>query len=292
MIESGIEILSFGQSICVGMSRYHPTEECVAQEVGDDWLKFHFQLRGAARYSVPGERPLMIDDLTFALALHGQGIVKSGCIAPGPAFAVTILCKPDILTDRFGMKPGDMPGPVSRFLEQGEAAWFSEVGRMTPSMAMSVRALEAMAFEGPMRRAYVEARGAELICELWTEIAGSAARAVPRPDERTLTKVERTRDYIDTHFSEPLAVQSLARNVGASVTRLSEAFRTVFGITIFEYVRSRRMEEARRLLRAGRLSVTEIAFDVGYEHSCNFSVAYKRHFGITPREERTPAVPH
>jgi AraC-like DNA-binding protein len=57
-------------------------------------------------------------------------------------------------------------------------------------------------------------------------------------------------------------------------------------MTIFEYVRSRRMEEAQRMLRAGKLSVTEIAFEVGYEYSCNFSVAYKRHYGVTPKEER------
>lgn len=290
--QGGTELLSFGEGLVVGLSRYQPSEEIFTREVGDDWIKFHFQLRGAASYTAAGHSPLHVDDLTFAIALHGKGVVKCGSMAPGPAYAVTLLCKPAILTGRFGMKAKDMPGPVARFLEDGDADWFAESGRMTPSMAMGVRALDAMAFEGAMREAYVEARAVELLCDLWTEIAGSRARIVPQVDARTLSKVEKTRDHIDTCFAAPLAVQSLARDVGTNETKLSQAFRNTYGMTIFEYVRSRRMEEARRLLRAGRLSVTEIAFDVGYEHSCNFSVAYKRHFGLTPKEERAGLVRH
>ncbi len=79
----------------------------------------------------------------------------------------------------------------------------------------------------------------------------------------------------------------LARNAGTNESKLSQAFRAVYGMTVFEYVRNRRMEEARRLLRRCNMSVTEIAFEVGYEHSCNFSVAYKRHFGVTPKSERS-----
>ena len=61
---------------------------------------------------------------------------------------------------------------------------------------------------------------------------------------------------------------------------------SALGMTIFEYIERRRMEAARRMLRTDGLSVTEIALEVGYEYSCNLSVAYKRHFGFSPWEER------
>ena len=105
-------------------------------------------------------------------------------------------------------------------------------------------------------------------------------------DERIRAKVDRTRDHIDACFAQPLAMQRLARDAATNQTKLSQAFREAYGMTIFEYVRRRRMEEARKLLRGSSLSVTEIAFEVGYEHSCNFSVAFKRYFGVTPREHR------
>ncbi|RYG79127.1 MAG: AraC family transcriptional regulator [Alphaproteobacteria bacterium] len=146
-----------------------------------------------------------------------------------------------------------------------------------------------MAFEGLTRRAYVEARAVELVCDLWDKVVQLAPAPRGALDARILAKVEKTKLHIDTNFAEPLLMQGLARNVGTNETKLSQAFRTAFGMTVFEYVRNRRMEEARRLLRRCDMSVTEIAFEVGYEHSCNFSVAYKRHFGVTPKSDRATA---
>ena len=280
----------FAGGLIVGLSQHCYTKDVPVEEVGDDWLKFHFQLRGEACYSVAGEKDLRVEDLTCAIALHGKGIVKSGYVAAKPGFSVTVLCKPDLLRDRFGIGANNMPKSLSRYLEFGQPSWFSEVGRMTPAMAMTVRSLETMPFEGIMRRTYIEARGTELVCELWSEIGGYGCQTQPLFDGRTLAKVEGARAYIDEHFAAPLTAQQLARHTGTNVSKLSQAFRKVFGMTLFEYIRSRRMEAARQLLRVGNLTVTEIAFDVGYEHPCNFSVAYKRHFGVTPGEERNVRI--
>jgi AraC-like DNA-binding protein len=46
------------------------------------------------------------------------------------------------------------------------------------------------------------------------------------------------------------------------------------------------MEMAKGLLEKTDRSITEIAFDVGYEYSSNFTTAFKRHFGITPSTAR------
>jgi AraC-like DNA-binding protein len=50
------------------------------------------------------------------------------------------------------------------------------------------------------------------------------------------------------------------------------------------YLIQRRLEAAERLLRQGDLKVTEVANLVGYEHLGQFSAAFKRQFGITPRQ--------
>ncbi|WP_162792327.1 AraC family transcriptional regulator [Novosphingobium sp. P6W] len=214
---------------------------------------------------------------------------KRSKIAAGPGFSVTVLCNPSVLTERLGIAREEWPSTLRACQHDADAAWFAEAGRLTPEMLVSVRSLQTMAFQGLTRRTYVEARAIELVCDLWEQVAKQAPAPLGALDARTLTKVEKTRLHIDANFAEPLFMQGLARNVGTNETKLSQAFRTAFGMTVFEYVRNRRMEEARRLLRRFDMSVTEIAFEVGYEHSCNFSVAYKRHFGITPKSERAAA---
>ncbi len=78
----------------------------------------------------------------------------------------------------------------------------------------------------------------------------------------------------------------LARQVGVNEAKLMHAFKQVFGQTIFDYTQGLRMDEAKRLLETTEKSITEIAFDVGYEYSSNFTTAFKRRFFITPSVAR------
>jgi AraC-like DNA-binding protein len=50
--------------------------------------------------------------------------------------------------------------------------------------------------------------------------------------------------------------------------------------------RQQRMEEAHRLLRAGRHNVTEVAARVGYENPSKFAAAFRKHFGVRPSSVR------
>jgi len=47
-----------------------------------------------------------------------------------------------------------------------------------------------------------------------------------------------------------------------------------------------RLDQARRRLGTTDLSISEIAFDAGYEHASNFATAFKRTFGFSPKEAR------
>jgi len=281
-----VELIPCSPGMFVGLSNGDSIAEFEGVETGDGLLKFHFQAQGSACYSVAGASDLMVDGPMSVFCYHGRGVAKRSQIAAGPCFAVTVLCDPSALTERFGIAREEWPLALRSCQPDADSVWFAEASRLTPEMLVSVRSLQKMNFQGLMRRAYVEARATELVCDLWEQIAHAAPPPVGSVDDRILAKVEKTRLHIDRNYAEPLAMRALARNAGTNETKLSQAFRTVFGMTVFEYVRNRRMEEARRLLRRCEMSVTEIAFEVGYEHSCNFSVAYKRHFGVTPKGER------
>ena len=64
------------------------------------------------------------------------------------------------------------------------------------------------------------------------------------------------------------------------------SFKQLFGQTIFDYTQNLRMDKAKELLEKTERSITEIAFDVGYEYSSNFTTAFKRRFSITPSVAR------
>jgi AraC-like DNA-binding protein len=96
------------------------------------------------------------------------------------------------------------------------------------------------------------------------------------------TVVARAMAAIEACLFEPLGVAKLASRAGASESTLLRAFRRELGCTPAEYWRTRKLDEALVLLRAGGKSVADVGSIVGYENPTAFGYAFKGRFGRPP----------
>ena len=78
----------------------------------------------------------------------------------------------------------------------------------------------------------------------------------------------------------------LAAQFSVSETSLKNYFRGVFGQNISVYLREVRMKKAAKLLTSTRLSVAEVAEQVGYMNQSKFASVFKKQFGLSPLEYR------
>ncbi|MBA5959153.1 helix-turn-helix domain-containing protein [Pseudomonas lactis] len=88
--------------------------------------------------------------------------------------------------------------------------------------------------------------------------------------------------HIERHAARPLQVADLARIADLSVPRLHARFMAECGQTPMDYLRSRRLHLALRLLRETSLPIGEIAERVGYASQSAFCAAMLRAFGASP----------
>lgn len=93
-------------------------------------------------------------------------------------------------------------------------------------------------------------------------------------------------DFIEAHIEQPLTIQSLAREVGASSSHLRHWFKQTTGMTLHRYIVQQRVERARHLLVEGRLSTAEVALAVGFSHQSHMAAWMRRVRGYTPRALR------
>ena len=70
-----------------------------------------------------------------------------------------------------------------------------------------------------------------------------------------------------------------------SVSSFHKHFKAITAASPLQYRKGLQLLEARRLLRAGALSVTAAAFEVGYESAAQFSRDYTRKFGSSPKHD-------
>lgn len=92
--------------------------------------------------------------------------------------------------------------------------------------------------------------------------------------------------YIEEHITEKLTVGDIAGQVYLSQAHLQRVFEFAFDVSIAEYVRSRKLQKSLEMLYETDAKISDIAYDIGFEHESSFIRSFKREFGITPGEAR------
>ncbi len=91
-------------------------------------------------------------------------------------------------------------------------------------------------------------------------------------------------DYIDAHFTEPLSVAEISRQFGYAESHFCRRFKDTTGLTPVHYIRSLRMELARRMLSDGHHSISEVAVACGFPDSSYFTRCFKKVYGRPPSQ--------
>ena len=124
---------------------------------------------------------------------------------------------------------------------------------------------------------------AMLLAQFLLGTVTAANAALTRPVSES---VERTRQFVTDHVTEPITVDSLAQIAGLSAPRLHARFRQEVGLPPGEFVLRAKIERARDLLGETDRSVTDIAHSLGFSSAQYFATAFKRLTRTTPTSFR------
>lgn len=97
-----------------------------------------------------------------------------------------------------------------------------------------------------------------------------------------VTAVRAIHDAMIQDLSHHYTLAELSRQFGIAQTSMKLCFKAVYGSSIYQYMKTYRMQTARVLLQDTSRSVTEIAATLGYDNPSKFSEAFKKEYGISP----------
>ena len=99
-------------------------------------------------------------------------------------------------------------------------------------------------------------------------------------------RVQKVKQYINDHYSEPLMLNNLADIAGMSPVAFSRFFRIRTNRTLSDYIADIRLGFAARLLVDTTKNISEICYECGFNNLSNFNRTFKNKRGSTPREFR------
>lgn len=102
----------------------------------------------------------------------------------------------------------------------------------------------------------------------------------------TSKHISACKDYIYCHIKERITVDQLAAEYGVSSSYLSRLFKKEVGISVSAYVRNKKIEVAKDLLKFSNFSMIEIANHLSFSSQSHFIQQFKDTVGMTPKKYR------
>ncbi|MFC3771573.1 AraC family transcriptional regulator [Paenibacillus sp. GCM10012303] len=230
-------------------------------------------VNGAEHQLGPGSICLLLPYHLHALKLHGdRKLVKFCCM-----FDINLLFQPDFAeVGRWLVRLSDEMTPFYDLPPQP----FEALQSVLFALENEYRTVpETLGKQGFMRIKLLEA-----IYLFFRHHPGFASLEQPssaQPEEWDFVK------YVNTHFlEENISLEEVAGKFGVSVFVVRNAFKRLLGKNFLEYLHQLRIRRASGLLSATDMSVSEIAYDVGFSSLRSFTRVFKEATGMSATDYR------
>jgi AraC-like DNA-binding protein len=135
-----------------------------------------------------------------------------------------------------------------------------------------------------LERHYYKLKCEELLCYTLALLMQREALPTSSMHIDDIKAVYAVKIYLQSHFDEPPHIAALSKEAGMSAPKLRKLFKQTFGKGIFEYYQFIRMQEAARLLKDNRLTVSEAGYQLGFTNLSHFSRVFEAHMGMKPKK--------
>ncbi len=178
----------------------------------------------------------------------------------------------------------ELPPKVQQATTSDRSQPFYRQGRTTLEMQQLLHQILSCPFQGLMKRMYLEAKALELITLQFTQFQEQNSQPKVKKGDRD--RLYQAKEILIASLENPPSLRELAKQVGISDFKLKRGFRDCFGTTVFKYLHDYRLEQAKKLLLQGEMSVEQVLYQVGFASRSYFAKAFRQKFGINPSQLR------
>ncbi|CDM69868.1 AraC family transcriptional regulator [Clostridium bornimense] len=101
-----------------------------------------------------------------------------------------------------------------------------------------------------------------------------------------VTLAKQVCEFLSTHMEKHITIEYLSDIFHVSKTQLKNCFKGVYGVSIYAYIRTQKMQTAAILLKTTERTILDIASQYGYHNASKFAKAFRDVMGVSPKQYR------
>lgn len=282
------DVLKYKNCAYVGIKDLSISETFNTDSILENMVSFEFMLQGGSDMQL-GNKSIFNNNMPrLYVTSHYKESHQARFHRAGETYrGVGLWISPQHLNELFNLKLDEFPQSVSKILTAAENRTVTYP--LTGTIRQTVEQILTNEFKGNYCVQYLEAKITELFCHSLAcmtspELAYSNDNHLSASKTNAMKKLlEKLEENIDTE----LYLDTLGSELGMSKGQLVRTFKTSYGMNISEYLTQKRMERSQMLIKEGKLSILQVAFEVGYKNQSSFGRAFKKYFGYSPAKDRS-----
>jgi AraC-like DNA-binding protein len=250
-------------------------------DFGREYLVMGYVIRGWAKWKTGADIVEKVEaGQWFTMPRRAFSIDRTD--ADGVAFGLCI-CSEAMASQLSELsQPGQVSAQLQGFAAAGSRIEFAG-GTMAAATFDLARQVASSESSGLKRRLQIESNTLAWIAELLSQaepVVDSGSVALNAADRDAVAQLCEQMHHDPCY---EYSLDELCKFSGLNEHKLKSAFKLIHGQTTFAYLRELRMEYAAGLLREDRLSVIQVANEVGYSNASHFARAFKEQYGLLPK---------
>lgn len=155
---------------------------------------------------------------------------------------------------------------------------------ISPSIKLVLNQIEQMKLSPQFQNLFLIGKMYELFTLYFSEIESKSEHCPFLNDENEGKRIKEIKDYLLADFKNPPTINQLCEKFSISEYHLKEGFKELYGTTVYGYLLDKKLEYALHKLEENQLMVKDISFEIGYENPSHFISAFKKKYGLTPKQ--------
>jgi len=263
------------------LRNYHLKEDIIIErtnELTDDQDDIVFMLSGVFSSHIQLEKQLFAEQANVLICRHAVSSVIA--MPSNTLFRSITIAIPRQYLHRFF---NEVNHPVIKSILEAKNNFVFE-SRISPEVIKTANDILNQAVPENLENYYYRLKCEELLCNVFTLLIQREAIPTSSMHITDIKAIYAIKIHLQSYLNEPPNIALLAKEANMSEPKLRRLFKQTFGKGVFDYYQTARMQEAARLLKEVRLSVSEVGYRLGFTNLSHFSRVFEKHIGMKPKK--------